>query len=196
MSAPRKRRRTSDTRRRTPSANTISIRASEKKVHPANINLAPTSGACLMTPLNEVTASGIPNSRIGSQIKMLGMYLRLVFRPSSTDENNVIRVVVAMSKGPPLVAADGPGAYDYQPDRTKYHVLDDFTLCGSLNNANNGVTPVFYKNYYKLGGKKAYFTASAGNTITGGHIVLFARSDSAAAPNPTIDGFSELVFCE
>jgi len=182
--------------RRAPSANTLSIRASEKKTYGLEITSGGVGNATTMYTLNQVAASGIPGGRIGGQIKMLGLYVNLLFHPSATDENNVCRVLLGISKGGILINDDGPQDFYEPPACDKYHILFDYTFCGALNNASAGVLPSFKSWYFNMKARKAQYSGTAGNTLSNGQICLWLVSDSGAVPNPTIAGYSRLVFCE
>lgn len=179
------------------SPKTYAIKTAEKKSYYTEWDAAGISDAGDFTTLNLVNATaGVTNGRLNQRITMLGLYIKLHFTPSASDENNKLRILLGVSKGPVYVIGDMPGSLSAPPDNTKYHVLFDRILAGCVHNSADGVVGEGVDLYFNMKAKQANFDGANGTNLNQGQIFLFMISDSDAIPNPTIFGYTRLVFCD
>lgn len=176
------------------SAISSAIKSAEKKDYVTPVaQQVDTTGSIFN--LTEISASGIPDRRIGGSVRALGLYTYMTFAPSAVDENNVCRLLIGVSKTGLLGVADMPATYYGPINPQKYHVLLDHVFSGCLNNANAGVSKEYKQWYHRLNLTCKYNDVN-GTSQLAGEVFAFVISDSGAIPNPSLNGYFRLIFCD
>lgn len=155
---------------------------------------AVSSGGALNSLFTMTTALG-SDTRLGNTIRGVGLEWRLVFSPSSTDGNNIIRFMVVESYGPGLLLADMP-----EINRgTNLHLYkvwhDEMITLAAVENSSNGPGTFKKARAGKLSYTKTITFNGPNNTdLTCGTLWVYFVSDSAVVPNPTVDGYMRSYF--
>lgn len=169
-------------------------RLSETKFLYPNNNLT-VSTAGTIDSLHNIAGGSNDDQREGNQVTL--KYLKMNCILTNGDEDNLFRIVVFRHKaGARPTLSDMPLTNDViMLDKDRFEVLYDklFYLKESTNGASAipGKIPFHIKLKLK---NKVYFDNNAGNSSVRGGIFLYCRSDSVAAPNPSITYYGELRY--
>jgi len=157
----------------------------EKKHNDVAATQNPTSSSWLATLLNGVAQGDSNESRDGSSVKMLSLYIKGYVNINSSTSRSIVRLVVIHDKVPDGVAPNASEVFDandvnamYNTEYmgTKYTILCDKTY--SVSDGGNNNRP--FKIYKKLNNKIRFSgTGSAITDISQGALWLYVISDEA-----------------
>jgi len=140
----------------------------------------------VITSFNDLQQGDAQNERSGNQVTMTSVKWDLFF--AGADTTNSYRIIIYIPREPGVLITSLPfnGAVDYD----QHIVLKDIYRTTSLNGNNafrlNGYHS--FRNKGKSIGMKTQWASSAVNDQTKGRICMFITTDSAAVPNPELNG--------
>ena len=140
----------------------------------------------VIASFNDLKQGDSQSERQGNQITMTSIKWDLFF--AGSDTTNSYRIIVYIPREPSVLITALPfnGAVDYD----QHIVLKDTYRTTSLNGNNafrlNGYHS--FRNKGKSIGMKTQWASSGVNDQTKGRVCLYVTTDSAAVPNPEMNG--------